>query len=114
MTTRQARGARGRVDLAPQETGKVSRASRVVSLSDFLDGLEFRQQLKILHGAGVICAVEQTILEHLYHGAKFAELATDPAMQKMLRERGMTFPQLIEDLHHRIESSRIPEGAHDE
>jgi hypothetical protein len=70
---------------------------------EVLGEADFAQRLRHLKAAGVISEAEHFLLERLYFGDSLSELAAEPRIQQVLRNRRLKFPQLIVDLQHRIQ-----------
>jgi hypothetical protein len=71
--------------------------------ADFLSAEEFRCQLELLLGDGVINAAESRVLMQLHQGARLAELATRIEVRTELHRRGVKLEQWLSDLQGRIE-----------
>jgi hypothetical protein len=71
--------------------------------AEFLSEEEFRHQLELLQGDGVISATESRVLVQLHRGARFAELAAHSEVRGELRRRGLGQAAWLADLQGRIE-----------
>jgi hypothetical protein len=69
----------------------------------FLGAQEYQNQLRELLRDGLINEAERSLLLDVYAGVPLEELAERPAIRALLKVRGMTLEELLEDIRTRVE-----------